>query len=52
MILRAFAAHPEHRRSEAARTAAGLLASRFFRPHAYSSYRAAGYWIKFQYPFW
>jgi hypothetical protein len=52
MILRAFAAHPEHRRTEAARTAAGLLAYRFFRPDAYTSYRAASYWIKFQYPFW
>lgn len=52
MILRAFAAHKDYRQSEAARTAAGLLASRFFRPDAYTSYQAASYWVKFQYPFW
>ena len=52
MVLRAFAAHSRHRRSEAARTAAGLLKSRFFQPDAYTSYQAAGYWVKFQYPFW
>jgi hypothetical protein len=52
MVLRAFAAHPVYRKSEAARTAARLLKSRFFRPDCYSSYRAAGYWIRFDYPFW
>ncbi len=52
MVLRAFAAHPEYRESEAARTAAQLLKSRFFRPDCYSSYRAAGYWVRFDYPFW
>ena len=52
MILRAFAAHKRHRQSEAARTAAELLVSRFFQPDAYTSYKAASYWVKFQYPFW
>jgi hypothetical protein len=52
MVLRAFAAHRRHRRSEAARVAAGLLKSRFFQPDAYTSYRAASYWVRFQYPFW
>jgi hypothetical protein len=52
MILRAFAAHMRYRQSEAARTAAELLAKRFFRPDAYTSYKAASYWVKFQYPFW
>ena len=52
MVLRAFAAHQEYRKSEPARTAAELLASRFFRRDAYTSYQAASYWVKFQYPFW
>ncbi|MCU0521751.1 MAG: hypothetical protein MUF84_13800 [Anaerolineae bacterium] len=52
MVLRAFAAHSMYRRSEAARTAAGLLKSRFFQPDRNTSYQAASYWVKFQYPFW
>jgi hypothetical protein len=52
MIIRAFAAHPEYRRSEAAKTAAGLLKARFFQPDAYTSYQAASYWVRFEYPFW
>jgi hypothetical protein len=52
MVLRAFAAHKKYRQSEAARKAAELLASRFFQPDAYTSYQAASYWVKFQYPFW
>ncbi len=52
MILRAFAAHSQHRRSEAARVAASLHKSRFFQPDLYTSYQAASYWVRFQYPFW
>ena len=52
MILRAFAAHSVRRRSEAARIAALLLTTRFFKRDAYASYEAARYWIQFQYPFW
>jgi len=52
MVLRAFAVHPEYRRSKAAQVAARLLASRFFQPDRYTSYRAAGYWVRFEYPFW
>ena len=52
MVLRAFAAHPVYRTSEAARIAAGLLKSRFFREDSYSSYHDAGYWVRFEYPFW
>ena len=52
MILRAFAAHPEHRDSEAARVGAQLLKSRFFQPDCYSSYQDASYWVRFEYPFW
>ena len=53
MVLRAFAAHGLHRKSEAARTAAHLLSSRFFQADAYVSYHAASYWVRFfPYPFW
>ncbi len=52
MVLRAFAAHPKYRRSPEARTAAELLKSRFFQPDSYTSYRAANYWVRFEYPFW
>ncbi|MBE0409305.1 MAG: hypothetical protein IBX69_06190, partial [Anaerolineales bacterium] len=52
MVLRAFAAHSNYRQSEAAKTAAKLLKSRFFQPDCYTSYQAASYWVRFQYPFW
>ena len=32
--------------------AAKLLKSRFFQPDRYTSYQAASYWVRFQYPFW
>ncbi len=52
MVLRGFAAHSAYRRTEAARIGAELLKSRFFQPDCYTSYRAASYWVRFQYPFW
>jgi hypothetical protein len=52
MVLRAFAAHPRYRRSPEARAAASLLKTRFFQPDSYTSYRAASYWVRFEYPFW
>jgi hypothetical protein len=52
MVLRAFAVHPKRRKSKSAKVAAGLLASRFFQPDRYTSYHAAGYWVRFEYPFW
>jgi hypothetical protein len=52
MVLRAFAAHPKYRKSKEVQAAARLLAGRFFQEDCYSSYRAASYWVKFQYPFW
>ncbi|HWQ21133.1 MAG TPA: prenyltransferase/squalene oxidase repeat-containing protein [Clostridia bacterium] len=52
MVLRAFAVHPQERRSSAAMVAAALLKSRFFQPDPYTSYHAATYWVRFQYPFW
>ncbi len=50
MVLRAFAAHLRYRESEEARAAGDLLKSRFFKPDAYSSYKAASYWVRFA--FW
>ncbi|MAT41399.1 MAG: hypothetical protein CL609_03585 [Anaerolineaceae bacterium] len=52
MVLRAFAAHEIYRKSEAAIKAANLLKSRFFQKDFYSSYQAASYWVRFEYPFW
>ncbi len=52
MVLRAFAVHEGYCHSEAARRAAHLLASRFFQPDVYTSYQAASYWVRFEYPFW
>jgi hypothetical protein len=52
MVLRAFAVHPRERHSEAAMVAASLLKSCLFRPDAYTSYQAASYWVRFEYPFW
>jgi hypothetical protein len=47
MVLRAFAVHPIYRQSKEARLAGKLLKSRFFKPDAYSSYKAASYWTRF-----
>ena len=47
MVLQAFAAHPVYRNSPEAIAAASLLKSRFFKPDLYSSYRDAGYWVRF-----
>lgn len=52
IVLRAFAAHPTYRQSEVALVAARLLKSRFFQPDSYTSYQAASYWLRFDYPFW
>lgn len=52
MVLRAFAVHKTYRKSEAAIKAAHLLKSRFFQPDSYTSYQAASYWVRFEYPFW
>ena len=52
IILRAFAAHPRHCQSQAARRAGELLKSRFFRADKYSDRKAPSYWLKLQYPFW
>ncbi len=52
MALRAFTLHPLYRRHPDVLRAAGWLKGRFFLPDTYNDRRAAGYWLKFQYPFW
>jgi hypothetical protein len=52
MVIRAFAAHPQYRKSEYVLTAARLLKSGFFKEDNWSSYRHPDHWIRFQYPFW
>jgi squalene cyclase len=52
MAIRALACHPDYAHTEEAITAGELLASRFFQPDLYNSYKAADYWFRFQYPFW
>ncbi|MHA2054532.1 MAG: prenyltransferase/squalene oxidase repeat-containing protein, partial [Candidatus Hodarchaeales archaeon] len=53
MVIRAFAVHSIHRHSSGAKLAAELLKKKFFQEDShYSSYKDAGYWVKFQYPFW
>jgi hypothetical protein len=52
MVLRAFAAHPAHRKSPEALKAAGLLKSKFFKKDNYSSYGHPDNWVRFQFPFW
>jgi hypothetical protein len=52
VVLRAFAAHPQHRQSRAARDAGRLLASRFFQADKYVDRRSKAYWERVSYPFW
>jgi hypothetical protein len=52
VVLRAFAAHPTLRHTEAAQHAGSLLASRFFRPDKYTDRRDRSYWEKVSFPFW
>jgi hypothetical protein len=50
MVLRAFAADPLDRYPKVARRAGNLLKSWFFKSDNYSSYKDAGYWVRFA--FW
>lgn len=52
MVLRAFAAHPVRRRSEAARRAGRLLASRFFERDRYPDRSSPAHWQSTSFPFW
>lgn len=52
MVLRAFASHPIYKKSEVARHAGKLLASRFFKSDPYPDRRAPSFWTSFSFPFW
>jgi hypothetical protein len=52
MALRAFAAHPGYRDRPEVTAAGRALKSRLFKPDKYNDRKAAGYWFKFQFPFW
>jgi len=52
MVIRAFAAHPQYRKSPEALQAAQLLKSHFFKEDNYNSYKHPDNWIRFEYPFW
>jgi hypothetical protein len=47
MALRAFAAHPEYRKTKEARYAGELLKSTLFQPDYYASYQSPRYWTRF-----
>ncbi len=51
MVLRAFAAHPEYRKSEEAKKAGKLLVSRFFIADKYPDRKGKEYWERVSYPF-
>ncbi|MGA2820956.1 MAG: hypothetical protein ABSF61_09925 [Anaerolineales bacterium] len=52
VVLRAFAAHPRRRKSQAAHEAGRLLMFRFFQPDKYIDRRDRSYWGKVSFPFW
>ncbi len=51
-VLRAFAAHPQYCRHEAALKAGRYLASRLFKRGEYPGRQTPDFWFKFCYPFW
>jgi hypothetical protein len=50
-VLRAFAAHPKHRKSKEALQAGNLLVSRIFKRDNYPDRASADYWLRFSFPF-
>ena len=52
MVIRAFAAHRQYRKSPEALKAAQLLKSHFFKEDNYNSYKAADHWVRLEFPFW
>ncbi len=51
MVLRAFAVHPNYRKTEESLTAANLIKQKFFLKDNSSSYQHPDNWINFKYPF-
>jgi hypothetical protein len=52
MVLRAFAIHPNYKKSKEAFTASKLLKSKFFKKDNWKSYEHPDNWLRFQFPFW
>ncbi len=52
MVLRAFAVHPQYRRTPEALKAAQLLKSKLLKKDNWASYQHPDNWIRFQFPFW
>lgn len=51
MVLRAFAAHPEYRKSQEAKNSGELLAKRLFQADKYPDRKDKKYWERVSYPF-
>ena len=52
VVLRAFAAHAEYKKSNAANTAGKLLLTSLFKKDNYPDRSGREYWLKFTFPFW
>jgi hypothetical protein len=52
VVLRAFSAHPEYRKSKEAKQAGKLLLLNLFNKDNYPDRAGADYWLRFTYPFW
>ena len=52
MVIRAFATHPLHCKSDEVKKAGELLADALFKRNTHSSYQHPDNWLRFQYPFW
>ena len=52
VVLRAFAAHPDYRKSSAATAAGELLIQRFFKADSYIDRKAPDFWGRVSFPFW
>ena len=52
VVLRAFAAHEEYRRSPEARVAGELICTRFFKADRYVDRKAPEFWERISFPFW
>ena len=52
VVLRAFAAHGDYRKSREARVAGEFISKRFFRADTYVDRKAPEFWEKVSFPFW
>lgn len=52
VVLRAFAAHEDYRKTDEAISAGELVASRLFKKDTYPDRQAVEYWTRVSFPFW